>query len=340
MRVTTRHTNGALLRTIGALIMLANSLVACTVRARPAPPSSRPRALVIPFQLRENQIFVQVNVDDSLPLTFVLDTGAPYNLIGLHQARSLGLPLQSLGKVIQGVGASPPDAYVVTRTFTLRLGDVALASQALVAVPLEMPPECTDLLAGRANSTSGVRGGAGDVMEGVLGKPLFDRFVIDIDYAGRRIAFHEPGGYRYDGRGTTLPFRMAGGIPVVDARVAVAPRRSATARLAVDLGAATAITINKQFADSHRILPPPEALRATNECGVGGAAAGTSFEGLLHTVEIGPVTLRNPMTFFRRNPNGRGFDGLLGGGALRDFRVILDYSDRRMILEHPATSAR
>lgn len=90
----------------------------------------------------------------------------------------------------------------------------------------------------------------------------------------------------------------------------------------------------------HPVLPPADALRATSECGVGGAAAGISFEGLLDSVTIGCTTLLRPMTFVRRNPNGRGFDGLLGGGALRDFRVILDYSRGRLIWERAPSPAR
>jgi len=254
--------------------MLASALMACSPGAGPMLRPSSQRALVIPFQLRQNQIFVEVSVDGSPPLTFVLDTGAPYNLIGLRQARSLGLPLQSVGRVVQGVGADPPDAYVVSRKLTVRLGDISLASQALVAVPLDLPAECADAPAGRADSTRGGTGGASSSVEGVLGKPLFDRFVVDIDYAAQRITFHEPTGYRYEGRGETLPLRMADGIPVLDAKVTAAPRRSATARLAVDLGASTAITINRQFADSHQVLPAQETLRATNECGVGGQRRG------------------------------------------------------------------
>jgi len=57
-------------------------------------------------------------------------------------------------------------------------------------------------------------------------------------------------------------------------------------------------------------------------------------------VQIGHVTLLNAMTFFRRTSNGQGFDGLLGGGALRGFRVIFDYSRRRLILERLLAPAR
>jgi hypothetical protein len=239
-----------------------------------------------------------------------------------------------------GVGANESDIHVVAREVTLRLGGVSLASQVFFAIPLDMPPECRVPATGRADSATGVSGVLSGSMEGILGGPLFHRFVVDIDYAARRITLHEPSGYRYAGHGEILPIRMAGGIPVLDARVITATRRSTTVRLAVDLGAATAITINRAFADSHQIVPPAAALRATNECGLGGAAPGTSFEGPLDTVQIGRVALLNPMAFFRTNPVGQGFDGLLGGGALRDFRVIFDYSRRRMILERPSTPAR
>jgi hypothetical protein len=61
-------------------------------------------------------------------------------------------------------------------------------------------------------------------MEGVLGRPLFDRFVVDIDYAARRITFHEPREYRYQGGGEALSLQLADDVPVVDARVAATSR--------------------------------------------------------------------------------------------------------------------
>jgi hypothetical protein len=93
------------------------------------------------------------------------------------------------------------------------------------------------------------------------------------------------------------------------------------------------LTLNKQFAEAHQLLPPAEKLRPTNECGIGGAAEGTSFEGTLEALQFGDYKLSKPLTFFRKNPHGKGFDGLLGGAILRNFTVIFDCSRSQMIFE-------
>ena len=52
-------------------------------------------------------------------------------------------------------------------------------------------------------------------------------------------------------------------------------------------------------------------------------------------LQLGGFKQSDPLTFFRHTPVGGGFDGLLGGPAVRNFKVILDYSRSRMILEPP-----
>jgi len=107
------------------------------------------------------------------------------------------------------------------------------------------------------------------------------------------------------------------------------------ARLLVDLPASWAITLNQKFAEKHQLVPPAHKLKFVNECGGGGWAKGVSYEGKLEALQLGDFKLSDPLTFFRNTEIGEGYDGLLGGPALRNFKVILDYSRSRMILEPP-----
>jgi len=43
----------------------------------------------------------------------------------------------------------------------------------------------------------------------------------------------------------------------------------------------------------------------------------------------------NILTVFYQDPVAQDYDGLLGGSALRNFKVIFDYSRSRRILEPP-----
>ena len=100
----------------------------------------------------------------------------------------------------------------------------------------------------------------------------------------------------------------------------------------VDTGSATALSLTRQFTEAHQLLPPPDKVTQSTECGIGGASA-TNVVGTLEALQLGGLTVTNPMTVFNTKPAASGYDVLLGNSALRNFTVVFDYSRRRMILE-------
>jgi hypothetical protein len=54
-------------------------------------------------------------------------------------------------------------------------------------------------------------------------------------------------------------------------------------------------------------------------------------------LRLGSFNIVNPITMFSRAANGvlasSDFDGLIGSAVLRHYKVVFDYSRRRMILE-------
>ena len=219
-------------------------------------------ALAIPFELEGNVIYLQVRVNDSPPLSFLLDTGSSLHILSLRNATSFGMKLRPPGKGIGGVGVGPPDFYIVTDKVSFSLPGVALSNQNLLAMPLD---KCDDKSTadGSDQSINVDQKGekkTGRVIDGVLGREFFSNFVVEIDYDARLIDLHDPRSYHYTGREKSLSLEKA--------------------------------------------------------CG---------------------------MIFFRHTPapNGERYGGLLGAPALRNFKVILDYSRSRMILESlsPVTGA-
>jgi CubicO group peptidase (beta-lactamase class C family) len=297
-------------------------------------------ALAIPFELSEyNHIWLRVSVNGS-PLSFLLDTGAPgpYPTLSVRAAESLGMKLQFLArKTNVGVGTKPTDFHLVTDKASLSLPGVEISSRSMFAMSKN---DCADQATNdgidrNVPSDQRPKEGTKKAMDGILGSEFFSSFVVEIDYPARLINLYEPQSYRYTGAGESFPIEIDGLI-YAQAQVKAPGLPPVTARLAVDTGAATTLTLNRRFAEEHKLLPPPEKLTATNECGIGGLAEGTSYEGRLEALQLGDIKLSNPLTFFRKNPVGKGYDGLLGGGALRHFKVIFDYSRRRMILEPPS----
>src|SRR6195256_3508594 len=76
-------------------------------------------AVTIPFELANRHIILKAQVDNSRPLSFVLDTGDQFSVINLDRAKELGLKLQ--GEVhMGGAGAAvSTGAFVRDSSFTI-----------------------------------------------------------------------------------------------------------------------------------------------------------------------------------------------------------------------------
>jgi hypothetical protein len=135
------------------------------------------------------------------------------------------------------------------------------------------------------------------------------------------------------GKGETFPLEMAPQHIFVQALVTPPGRPPITARLLVDTGAATALRLTKQFSEAHGLLSPPDKLTEVPECGLGGYANEKAWESTLESLQLGSSKISHPLTVFSQEAVAHDYDGFLGGLALRNFKVIFDYSHRRMILE-------
>jgi hypothetical protein len=268
-------------------------------------------ALAIPFELVDDHVYVRVCIDNSPPLFFLLETGA-----------------------------EPLDVYVSTDKVSLSLPGVVLSGQSLMVASLDTAQDCLGDAPDDKRDQDvpfglGAKEGKPIVMDGVLGKGFFNSFVVEIDYAERLINLYDPHDYKYTGRGKSFSLEMDPHNIFVRAQVKAQGRPPVKARLIVDTGAGTALRLTMPFAEAHKLLPPTEKLSAVASCGIGGYAKEKSLVGLLEAVQLGHFELSNPVTVFYQDPAAQGYDGLLGGSALRSFKVIFDYSRSRMILEPP-----
>lgn len=68
-------------------------------------------------------------------------------------------------------------------------------------------------------------------------------------------------------------------------------------------------------------------------CGLGGYAKEKSWIGTLEALQLGEFKVPAPTTEFRLSDPTTDADGFIGGAVLRRFKLIFDYSRRRMMLE-------
>jgi hypothetical protein len=298
--------------------------------------SSGKSAVAIPFELDDNLIYVRVRVNGSQPLSFILDTGA-YSIIHASQARTIGLKLKLIGQA-GGIGANQPDVYLVTEKVSFSLPGVVLSPRRLVAVSLDAVEACVNEFnideEGRniAADTSKQSGAKRDV-DGILGKEFFDQFVVEIDYAQRVLNVYDRSSFKYAGSGKDIPLEIGEQHIFARAQIKAAGRAPLSGRFLLDTGSAQAVSLLKPFMNQHNLLPSTEAMTSVPVCGLGGHAKEKSWLGTLEALQLGEFKVAAPVTEFRLSDPNTDADGFIGGALFRRFKVIFDYSRRRMILE-------
>jgi len=274
--------------------------------------------LNIPFELTSNHIYLQLRVNDSAPLWFLLDTGAAASVIDTGTAEALGLELKGQ---LEGRGAgegSTDVAFVTGASFSLP--GVELHDQTIAAISIAplVPFE------GRA-------------IHGILGYDFASRFVLEIDYAAGLLHLYDPQAHSYAGPGEDLPITLEDNVPYIQAGVLLPGREAVEGKFLVDTGARVALVLNRPFVETHQLEP---RKRITAPLGVGVGGETKQHIGRVAELRLGEVVVRDVVAGFSQDVRGGGADpecaGLIGGEVLRRFKAIFDYSDGRMILERNA----
>lgn len=303
----------------GLLALAAVVALCATARGQDArrgsaahPAAGRPVAQV-PFEMNGNSLFLQARVNGSRPCWFILDTGAAVSVLNLTSVRSLGLRGGAAG-TLQGAGGVVQSTRVAGVTFDV--GGALLEDLSVAAIPLT-PFE---------NS-------GGRVLDGILGYEFFRRYVVEIDYEARRLTVHEPAGYAYAGRGESLPLDIKNNHPHVRARLTLPGRAPLEGEFVIDAGASLPVTLLPSFIERHKLrdsLPPTHTVYGR---GVGGEVP--LPVGRAESVRIGGFTLAQPVAAFPSAGTfgGEGIAGNIGTAVLRRFKVVFDYSRRRVHLE-------
>ena len=294
------------------------------------------KSAVIPFELDDNLIYVRVSVNGAPSLSFILDTGA-HSIIHTKHARAGGLKLKLIGQA-GGIGAKQPDVYLVPEKVSFSLPGVVFSPRRLVAVSLDAVQACVnefniDEEGHNIASDQSKQSGAKRDVDGILGKEFFDQFVVEIDYAQRLLNVYDRSSYKYTGTSKDIPLEVGEQHIFARAQIKAAGRAQLTGRFLIDTGSAQAVSLMKPFMNENNLLPSTEGMTPVPVCGLGGHAKEKSWLGTLEAVQLGEFTIAAPVTEFRLSDSNTDADGFIGGALFRRFKVIFDYSRRRMILE-------
>ena len=268
-------------------------------------------------------ILVSVTIAESPPLDFVLDSGATQSAItDPHLAAALGLRVREAG-LARGMGSG------ATRVLIAEHANISGDGQEILRSPLVVHD-----IGGRLAAM------AGREIDGFLGADLFERYVVEIDPAGRRLLLHDPATFVYSGGGEILPLEVVDRRPVVEGRVVVgAGKKSVPVRLVVDTGSSRYLTL---ITRSRRQLKPPTERTL-------GASVGVVGETLVviapvDRLELGSLVIQRVETAWMepfRIPAVRNIpklNGIIGNPLLSRYHVFFDYHHGRLILEGASDS--
>jgi len=278
---------------------------------------AKSRRTEVPFIYEDNRLYVAVSSVRGSLGWFILDTGVADALIDSSLQDRLNLAALSK-ETTRGAGIGQLQVATSHAT-TLRLGKLSLQ------VPKTRLAAISSVLAPFSGRQIG----------GIIGGILFRGSVVTIDFERNRIELREPARFRYHGNGNVVPLRLANGVPLVDGAITFADGSQLAARLLVDLGAKSSLLISQPFVDEHKLLDriTPSIIEPLG--------AGLGGETRYAFVKIPRLTVGSNLSFsdfiarlsVRGTLRGGYYDALLGMPALKQYRMTIDYSRKRMILE-------
>jgi len=318
-------------RTITFLIVLANALAGVGIRAQsPSTMNSAPAitagsSVTIPFELVTRHIMVKVKVNNSRPLSFVLDTGDKVGVIDAEVAKQLGLTLQGQIRV-GGAGAETLSASMVKDGNWTLPGLERFSQPLTLALPLGR-------LAARF----------GHDFDGIIGSDFIRQFVVEVDYQNRLLKIHDKDKFAYSGTGESIPIQLNGqGFPLLDAEVTPVGSDPIKGKFVLDLGSSGSLVLMSPVVSEHNLLG--NGLKTIQALGVGGAGGKSTGQiGRVQSLQIGKFKVPNTLTLFSEDQSGamatRTLIGNIGQQIASKFKIILDYSHQRIILEPNSTFA-
>jgi len=278
-----------------------------------------PAAITIPFELVNRHIVLKVKVDNSRPLSFLLDTGDQFAIINLDRAKELGLKLEGEVHVGGAGSAVSTGAYVRDSSFTIP-GFPGFSQPLTLALPIgRMAPRL------------------GQDFDGIIGGEFIKQFVLELDYQTKVIKLHDKESFTYTGAGESIPIKLnSAGHPILEAEVTPLGSAATRGRFVLDIGSGGALVLYSPFVAGHNLLGPN--LKTIKAIGVGGAGGlVTARIGRVSELKIGRFRISNPITMFAEDKAGAFADAALVGNIGQQiaarFRLFLDYSRNRVILE-------
>jgi len=277
-------------------------------------------SVTVPFEMVDNRVFVTVKVNGTGPFHFILDTGVGGVGITPEAARQLGLT-PAAGDEVVGVGEKQV-SMGKTHLDRVDIGGIQIRDLEAEVFPSEDNPP----VFGKAP------------MDGIIGLPLFESFVVRHDYQHKLLTFTVPDKFHYHGKGMVVPFIRPRQIPVVEGEL-----DGVRGHFGIDTGARSSLLLYGPFVEQNHLRTKYHArVEGVTGWGLGGPVR--SQLARASELKLGAVTVHDLVIRLSLQHSGAttssAMAGLVGPDVLSQFSVTFDYSRQQIIFEPNPTYGR
>jgi predicted aspartyl protease len=278
------------------------------------------KKVIVPFELYNNLIVIDVLLNGSLPLKLVLDTGVRTtvltektltDLLNLKYARKITIPGAGGEKLV--------NAFVVNNV-SLNIGRIEGRGHTMLVLE-------EDLL--QLKSFLGVN------VHGILGYELFSRFIVDVNYSKKIITFSDPSNFKKKSSFHEIHISIEDTKPYILANFIIRGSGVVRGKFMLDTGASHTMLLDRR--SSRKIFVPQPNISTTLGRGLAGIVYGEvarvdkmwlnkyMFEGIIVTF---PDENSYEISLDRNFRNGT-----FGGGLMSRFHIIFDFVNSKVYIK-------
>jgi hypothetical protein len=263
----------------------------------------------LPFEDYGGHLYLQGKINGDATKDLILDSGAADLFVSESKAKALKLSPQS---------AKIPNVSWSLGTLTLQDRNSAVLSK---------------------TEGEGLEQYFGRRISGIIGYELFEQLVVEVDFQRHTLRVHRPQTYQYSGNGRRIPLLIEGDRPYINATITPYGHLARTSKLMVDLGSNAALSLTAGCGFEQKLIAAAPRTLRRNLATIKGS--NEIVLGRVQTVQFGAIQIQQPTAIFGKTEATEDCDrlnGKMGYQILRQFKVILDYPHRQLILETPQTA--
>jgi len=278
-------------------------------------------SITVPIEISNNLIIIPVVINNQLPLKFILDTGVRTTILTEKSYSDiLGLPYSR-----QYTIATPGDEHHITAYVT---------NNVTIYIPPGILGTGHSMLVLEKDYLE-LRNFLGTEVHGILGYELFSRFVVEIDYEGKKMELMDPKSFKPKRKFHQLPITIEDTKPFLNTNVSLPKRKNL--KLLVDTGASHGLLLDP--ASDNEIQIPEKHINSSIGRALGGDITGQM--GRIESLEMGKYILPKVIVSY---PDPNSYmdtlkassvirNGSIGGEILTRFTVTFNYPGGKMYLK-------